>query len=273
MSVFTSKFEAGCVGSDTKKILLDDMEAYALTFPHGESRTRVSDRTTYLGLIDIARKFGGVADPGRGVEVAASQRQIADTASIGLPTVSGAVRRLEYEGLLYNVEPAKDDWRLEDDGARIWTRYGLSRIPSQLIVLSLPQHSDVNTRLIRNPSVSANGLGKTRAWILDLVVADEGITLEKLATILRKLERDVRRYYTHGLVEDEYIYEEGGGFYPAPNLGELLRIHYEESGSEIAASKQRARHDEERFRLEQGKRQYRRRKRQTVASKPREYRL
>ncbi len=273
MSVFTSKFEAGCVGSGNKTILLDNMEAYALTFPHGEGRTRVSDRTTYLGLIDIARHFGVIVDPGRGVEVAASQRQIADTTSIGLPTVSGAVRRLEDEGLLYYVEPAKDNWRLEDAEARIWTRYGLSRVPLKYIVLSLPQHSDVKTRLIRNPSVTANGLGKTRAWILDLVVADVGITLEKLATILRKRERDMRRDYMRGLVEDGYIYEERGGFYAVTNLGELLRIHHEESGSEVAAVKQRTRHDKERIRLEQGKRKYRSRKRQTVASKPREYRL
>ena len=273
MSVFTSKFEAGCFGSDNKTILLDDMEAYALTFPHGEGRTRVSDRATYLGLIDIARRFGRVVDPGKGVEVAASQRQIANIASIGLPTASKAIHRLEDEGLLYYVEPAKDDWRLEDDEARIWTRYGMSRIPRKLNSMSLPQHSDIKTRLIRNPSVSANGLGKTRAWILDLVVADEGITLEKLATTLRKRERDVRRDYTRGLEEDGYIYEERGGFYPALNLGELLRIHHKKSGSDIAASKQRTRHNEERIRLEQGKRKYRNRKRQTVASKTREYRL
>jgi hypothetical protein len=263
MRIFTPILETITVAPPDKKDLLDAMESYALTFPHGEGRTRVSDRVTYLSLIDIARRFGTVVDPLKGIEVAASQRQIADKASIGRLAVSRAKQRLDDEGLLYYVAAAKDDWRLDDEDTRIWSRYGLKRLPEHLIVMTLPPPSDVNTRLIRNPSSVTDALGKGKAWVLDLILAKPGISLEELAEILRIRKNNLKNRYMNLLLEDMYISEEDGGYYPAWNLGELLQIHHKVSGSEIAAENQHTRHEEERIKLAQGKRKYRTRKQES----------
>jgi putative DNA primase/helicase len=200
-------------------------------------RSGPTDRDVYKALISTGLKYGKVV--ANGVEVRASERDVASNVAVGKKAAWNALQRLENRGLIRKV----------DCGGRgkaakyiLLTR---TEVINNRVNTMTPFR--VNTQKVRNPGRTYGTIGKRNGQIIDFVYSlGRVVSLKELAVHFDVRRNSLKSRNINVLLELGLLEENDNGYVTPADIEDRLERELKESGCEEAEKLQAEAYERER---------------------------
>jgi hypothetical protein len=225
------------VTEDIHRILADCMELAISGKWSG--RSGPTERSVYMALINTGGEYGRKVEDG--IEVCASERDVALRAGVGKKASWNSMQRLEQRrGLIRRV----------DSGGRGKAARYILLTQTEVINNRVNRYDSLSSQtiLIRNPGRNYGTIGKKNAQILEYVHAlGRVVTDEELAEHLGMRKNNMKTRNISLLLGLELLEPKEGGYTTPKDIESRLERELEGSGCKQAHDLQRQQYERERM--------------------------